>query len=99
LTPIALTNSPHRVQTVKAPGEDANSTQYFYVSGGCQSCGGGANKIDHIILPEGNTIWYTYDSMGNLSTIKDSLNNTINCTYDSWTYKKTYSLAFSTVLL
>ena len=44
---------------------------------------GGANKIDHITLPEGNAIWYTYDTMGNLSAIKDSLNNTINYTYDS----------------
>ena len=70
-----------RVLTVKAPG-DANPTQYFYVAGGCTSCGG-VNKIDHITLPEGNAIWYTYDSMGNLSTIKDSLNNTINYTYDS----------------
>ena len=71
-----------RVSTVKAPG-DTNATQYFYVAGGCgQSCGG-ANKIDHITLPEGNTIWYTYDSMGKLSSIKDSLNNTINYTYDS----------------
>ncbi len=72
-----------RVLTVKAPGDTA-ATQYFYVSGGgsCPSCSG-ANKIDHITLPEGNTIWYTYDTMGNLSTIKDSLNNTINYTYDS----------------
>ena len=75
-----------RVLTVKAPG-DTGSTQYFYVSGagGCQSCGGSgsSNRIDHITLPEGNTIYYTYDSMGNLSTIKDNANNTINYTYDS----------------
>ena len=70
-------DSTGRVTIVKGPG-DTNATQYFYVAGGCQSCGGGANKIDHIILPEGNTIWYTYDTMGNLITIKDSLNNTIN---------------------
>ncbi len=70
-----------RVTTVRAPG-DTNSSQYFYVAGGCQSCGG-ANKIDHITLPERNTIWYTYDAMGNLSSITDSLNNTINYTYDS----------------
>jgi RHS repeat-associated protein len=71
-----------RVLTVKAPG-DTSATQYVYVSAGCSTCGGGANKIDHITLPEGNTIWYTYDTMGNLSAIKDSLNNTINYTYDS----------------
>lgn len=72
-----------RVTSVKAPG-DTNATQYFYVSGVCTSCGnGGANKIDHITLPEGNTIWYTYDTMGYLSTIKDNANNTINYTYDS----------------
>ncbi len=70
-----------RVLTVKAPGDIA-ATQYYYVSGGCASCGG-ANKIDHITLPEGNTIWYTYDTMGNLTTIKDGANNTINYTYDS----------------
>src|SRR5574337_362734 len=70
-----------RVTSVKAPGDTA-ATQYFYISGGCQSCGG-ANKIDHITLPEGNTISYSYDTMGNLITIKDSLNNTINYTYDS----------------
>ncbi len=70
-----------RVLTIKAPG-DTGATQYFYVAGGCQSCGG-ANKIDHITLPEGNTISYTYDSMGKLITINDSLNNTINYTYDS----------------
>ena len=71
-----------RVSTVKAPG-DANPTQYFYVSGSCGASCGGQNKIDHIVLPEGNAITYTYDSMGNLSTIKDSLNNSINYTYDS----------------
>ncbi len=72
-----------RVLTVKAPG-DSNPTQLFYVSGGCSSCGGGtALNIDHITLPSGNTIWYTYDAMGNLATIKDSLNNSINYTYDS----------------
>ncbi len=71
-----------RVLTVKAPG-DTNPTQYVYTTGGCQSCGGAANRIDYITLPEGNVIDYTYDSMGNLSTIKDNLNNTINYTYDS----------------
>jgi len=72
-----------RVSTVKAPGDTA-ATQYFYVAGGsCGSSCSGANKIDHITLPEGNTIWYTYDTMGNLITIKDSLNNTINYTYNS----------------
>ena len=53
-----------RVLTVKAPGDIA-STQYVYVSGGCTSCGnGGANKIDHITLPEGNAIWYTTTPWG-----------------------------------
>jgi RHS repeat-associated protein len=83
-----------RVSTVKAPG-DTNATQYFYVAGGCQSCGG-MNKIDHITLPEGNTIWYSYDSMGNLSTITDSLNNTINYTYDSEGNKLTEQIKDST---
>jgi len=75
-----------RVLTVKAAGDTA-ATQYFYVSGsgGCSSCGGSGStdKIDHIILPEGNTIYYTYDTLGNLITIKDNQNNTINYTYDS----------------
>ncbi len=71
-----------RVLTVKAPG-DTNPTQYFYISGGCTSCGGEENKIDHIILPEGNRIDYAYDTLGNLRVIKDSLNNTISYTYDS----------------
>jgi len=71
-----------RVSSVKAAGDTA-STQFFYISGSCKSCGGGANKIDHITLPEGNTIWFTYNSMGNLSAIKDNQNNTINYTYDS----------------
>jgi len=70
-----------RVLTVTAPG-DTNPTQYFYVAGGCSSCGG-ANKIDHITLPEGNSIWYTYSAMGNLASISDSLGNSINYTYDS----------------
>ncbi len=71
-----------RVTSVKAPG-DTNSTQYYYLGGGCGASCGGGNKIDHITLPEGNTIWYTYNSMGSLVTIKDSLNNTINYNYDS----------------
>ncbi|MEK6744184.1 MAG: RHS repeat-associated core domain-containing protein [Nitrospirota bacterium] len=71
-----------RVLTVRSPG-DTNPTQYVYVSGGCTSCGGGGNKIDHITLPEGNTITYTYDALGNIASIKDSLNNSINYTYDS----------------
>lgn len=72
-----------RVATVKAAGDMA-ATQYFYISGGCQSCGG-PNKIDHITMPEGNSIWYTYDTMGNLKSISDSQTNgnSINYTYDS----------------
>jgi RHS repeat-associated protein len=80
-----------RVKTVQAPG-DANSTQYFYVTGGCQSCGG-ANKIDHITLPEGNTIHYHYDDgMGNLTSISDDAGNSINYTYDSEGNKLTEQL-------
>ncbi len=71
-----------RVETVKAPG-DANPTQYVYVAGSCGASCSGGGKIDHITLPEGNTIWYTYDAMGNLALIKDNANNTINYTYDS----------------
>ena len=72
-----------RVQTVKAAGDTA-PTQYFYVSGGCSSCGGGmANRIAYIILPEGNRINFDYDAMGNLSSIKDNANNSINYTHDS----------------
>ena len=71
-----------RVLTVRAAGDTA-ATQYFYVSAGCSSCGGGANKIDHIILPEGNTINYSYDSSDNLSKISDNAGNSINYTYDS----------------
>ncbi|MEK6699301.1 MAG: RHS repeat-associated core domain-containing protein, partial [Nitrospirota bacterium] len=72
-----------RVLTVKAPG-DLNPMQYVYITAGCTSCGsGGANKIDYIILPEGNKIDYDYDSFGNLTTIKDSQNNSINYAYDS----------------
>ena len=87
-----------RVRTVKAPGDTA-ATQYFYVTGGCQSCGGGANKIDHITLPEGNTIWYTYDSLGNLSSIKDNANNSINYTYDSEGNKLTEQITDSSSAL
>jgi len=70
-----------RVLTVTAPG-DTSPTQYVYVAGGCTSCGG-ANKIDHITLPEGNTINYGYDANSNLVSISDSLGNSINYTYDS----------------
>jgi RHS repeat-associated protein len=71
-----------KVKTVTAPG-DTSPTQYFYVSGGCgASCGG--TKIDHITLPEGNTITYHYDDgLGNLTSISDILGNSINYTYDS----------------
>ena len=71
-----------RVLTMKAPG-DTSATQYFYVSGGCSSCGGGANKMDYILLPEGNKIDYDYDAYGNLSKISDNAGNSINYTYDS----------------
>jgi len=71
-----------RVKTTKAPG-DTNATSYFYVSAGCSSCGGGANKIDYILFPEGTKIDYDYDAYGNLKTIKDNAGNTINYTYDS----------------
>lgn len=73
-----------RVLTVKAPGDSAAS-QYVYVSTGCSSCGGGggANKIDYIILPEGNKIDYDYDLYGNLVKISDHAGNSINYTYDS----------------
>ncbi len=71
-----------RVTSVKAAGDTA-ATQYFYVSGSCgQSCGG-TNKIDYILLPEGNTINYAYDIYGNLSAISDNAGNSINYTYDS----------------
>src|SRR5574341_317703 len=76
-------DSTGRVLTVKAPG-DLNPTQYVYITAGCTSCGsGGANKIDYIILPEGNKIDYDYDTYGNLTTIKDSQNNSINYAHDS----------------
>ena len=69
--------------TVKAPG-DLNPTQYVYITAGCTSCGsGGANKIDYIILPEGNKIDYDYDVYGNLITIKDNAGNSINYAFDS----------------
>ena len=72
-----------RVLTVKAPG-DLNPTQYVYITAGCTSCGsGGANKIDYIILPEGNKIDYDYDVYGNLITIKDNAGNSINYAFDS----------------
>ena len=68
--------------TVKAPG-DLNPMQYVYITAGCTLRQRGANKIDYIILPEGNKIDYDYDSFGNLTTIKDSQNNSINYAYDS----------------
>jgi YD repeat-containing protein len=68
-----------KVSTVKAPG-DTNATQYFYVTSCGASCSG---KLDHIVLPEGNTITYGYDSLGNVATITDSLGNSINYSYDS----------------
>jgi RHS repeat-associated protein len=71
-----------RVSTILAPG-DTSSTQYFYVGGSCGASCSGGGRIDHIILPEGNTINYTYDTLSNLSSIKDNTNNTINYTYDS----------------
>lgn len=72
-----------RVTSVKAPGDTA-TTQYSYISAGCSGCGGGGtSKISQIVLPEGNTITYTYDSLGNIALIADSLNNSINYTYDS----------------
>jgi RHS repeat-associated protein len=70
-----------RVWTVQAPG-DTGKTYYVYVSGGCSSCGG-SNKIDHIVLPEGNIIYYHYDDFGNLEWIKDNSGNSINYAYDS----------------
>jgi YD repeat-containing protein len=72
-----------RVSTVRALG-DTNATQYFYVSGGCGPSCSGSGKIDHITMPEGNTITYHYDDgMGNPTSISDSLGNSINYTYDS----------------
>lgn len=71
-----------RVLTIKAPGDTA-VTQYAYTTSGCTSCGGVANKIDLITLPEGNIIDYTYDANGKLIKIADSQNNSINYSYDS----------------
>lgn len=84
-----------RVLTVKGHG-DTNPTQYFYVSGSCGASCGGQSKIDHIILPEGNTITYAYDSMGNLASITDSQSNSINYTYDSEGNKLTEQIKDST---
>ncbi len=76
-------DSAGRVKTTKAPGDSA-ATEYFYVSTGCTTCGsGGGNKIDYIILPEGNKIDYDYDSSGNLVKISDNAGNSINYSYDS----------------
>lgn len=71
-----------RVLTAKAPGDTA-FTQYAYTTSGCTSCGGVANKISSIILPEGDRIDYTYDANGKLSKIADSQGNSVNYAYDS----------------
>ena len=72
-----------RVTSVKAPG-DTNALQITYAASGCSSCGGGfKTRIDVITMPEGNIIDFDYDGFGNLSTIKDGQNNSINYTYDS----------------
>jgi len=84
VTTYSYDDQTGRVLTVKAPGNTA-VTQYVYVLGSCSSCGGGgANKIDYIILPEGNKIDYDYnDGYGNLTKISDNAGNSINYTYDS----------------
>lgn len=71
-----------RLLTSKAPG-DTSTTQYFYTTGGCSSCGGGGDRVDHIILPEGDRIDYYYDVNGKLNKITDNQNNSINYAYDS----------------
>jgi YD repeat-containing protein len=71
-----------RVLTAKAPGDTA-STQYAYTASGCTSCGGVADKISSIILPEGDRIDYTYDANGKLARIADSQGNSVNYAHDS----------------
>jgi len=81
-TTIYTYDTVGRVTSIKAPGDTA-ATQYAYISGGCTSCGGAANRIDHIILPEGNRLDYFYDTNGKLNKITDSLGNSLNYSYDS----------------
>ncbi|ACM22016.1 RHS repeat protein [Geotalea daltonii FRC-32] len=71
-----------RVLTVKAPGDTA-ATQIGYTTGSCSSCGGVANRIDHMIFPEGNRLDFLYDTNGKLSKISDGLGNSLNYSYDS----------------
>ncbi len=59
-----------RVTSVKAPG-DSSATRYAYTTGGCTGCGGPANMIDYITLPEGEVIDFSYDANGELSKITD----------------------------
>jgi len=71
-----------RITSVKAPG-DSSATRYAYTTGGCTGCGGPANMIDYVTLPEGEVIDFSYDANGELSKITDSLGNSVNYSYDS----------------
>ncbi|MDD2273238.1 MAG: DUF6531 domain-containing protein [Desulfuromonadaceae bacterium] len=65
---------------------DNAATTYTYVTTGgtsCTSCSAGGNgKIASITLPEGNRIYYNYDTNGNLATISDQDGNYIQYSYD-----------------
>jgi RHS repeat-associated protein len=59
-----------------------NITMYTYGNTGCQSCGGGTEKLTSVTDANNHTIQYQYDTSGRLTQMTDQLGNIETYTYD-----------------
>jgi RHS repeat-associated protein len=69
-------------QPIRVTDALGSVTTYTYGGAGCQSCGGGTDKLTSVTDANNHIIGYQYDSSGRLIRMTDQLGNIETYTYD-----------------
>jgi RHS repeat-associated protein len=72
----------HENQIIEVIDALGNPTTYTYGGTGCQSCGGGTDKLTSVTDANNHTIGYEYDLLGRITEMTDQLGYTETYTYD-----------------